>query len=157
MCAECQSADRFRRKGTFSLLDMLRFYAQDFLTIARTMGQTDQTAEMKKLNPAFDKPLPDDVRTNFKQTLNNFDDICRHVNLESARDQITRMLDKLGDPYFTEERFSKLTLNYITGLRMISLTISCSRFRALTRAILSNEGLCSILQQYQSQARSPAY
>ena len=84
---------------------MLRFYAQDFLGIARTVGMMDQMAEANRLNPAFDKPLSDDVRPQYKQTLQDLDFMCQHAHLDSACDQIARMLEQLDDCDFTQRAF----------------------------------------------------
>ena len=104
-CGKSQHEEIDFRKGMFSLLAMLRFYAQDFLNIARTMGWMEQMADANKLNPAFDKPLSDDLRSQYKNTLPDFDFMCRHVHLDSACDQIARMLEQLDNEDLTERGF----------------------------------------------------
>src|SRR5438034_3071734 len=89
---------------------MLNFYAQDFLNIAHTLGRLDEMAKANRLSPAFDNPITDELRTFYIDTLNGFDVMCRHVHLDSACDQIARMLDRFGntDALVTEREFCQL-------------------------------------------------
>ena len=98
------------RKGMFSLLAMLHFYAQDFLEIAHTLGNMDRMATANKLNPAFDNPIATETRTTYAETLKSFDFMCRHVHLESACDQIARMLERVrnDDPIVSEREFCQM-------------------------------------------------
>src|SRR5437899_5945310 len=83
--------------GVVSLFDMLRFYAQDFVTSAGTMGRMQQQAELYKRHPVIDGPLPDDERTLNLETANNFKEMCRAVHLTSAIDQLDRMIERFSE------------------------------------------------------------
>jgi hypothetical protein len=89
---------------------MLHFYAQDFLDIAHTLGIMESMATANRLSPAFDAPLQAETRTTYIETLRSFDFMCRHIHLDSACDQIARMLDRCSndDSLVTEREFCQM-------------------------------------------------
>jgi hypothetical protein len=95
-------------RGMFSLLEMLRFYAQDFLAIARSLGEMDAYARANKFNRQLDQPLDNETRTRYTETMKSFDVMCRNVHLDSASDQIARMVDGLGNGDLTGREFMQM-------------------------------------------------
>jgi hypothetical protein len=89
---------------------MLRFYAQDFLNIARGMGELQAHADINKLSPSIDVPLDHETRKIYTETLDGLEVMCSHAHLTSASDQIARMLESLGsdDPICTIRQFFQM-------------------------------------------------
>jgi hypothetical protein len=72
------------------------------------MGQLDVHAEAHRLDPGMDQPLSSEERTSYMDTARDFGVMCRHVHLQSACDQIARILDRLNDEELTGREYFHL-------------------------------------------------
>jgi hypothetical protein len=83
----------FSTSRIVSLLDMLRFYANRFANLGRYLGQIEAALEIyqKTGESSLGKPCEADLLATMASLTELMGDVCNHIGLEGAIDQLTRI------------------------------------------------------------------